>query len=78
MEPEGRVALVTGAAAGTGRAIALRLAAEGAVVVVADVDPAGGAETVRAIEAQGGRASFVRADVTSADDVQAMIDAAEP
>jgi NAD(P)-dependent dehydrogenase (short-subunit alcohol dehydrogenase family) len=45
MEPRGRIAVVTGAAAGTGRMIAQRLAAEGALVVVADVDPDGGRET---------------------------------
>jgi NAD(P)-dependent dehydrogenase (short-subunit alcohol dehydrogenase family) len=69
----GGVAVVTGAAAGTGRAIALRLAAEGARVVVADVDPAGGHETVTRIEARGGRAEFVRADMTRDEDVAALI-----
>jgi NAD(P)-dependent dehydrogenase (short-subunit alcohol dehydrogenase family) len=77
MEIGGSVAIVTGAAAGTGRAIALRLGAEGAVVVVADVDARGGAETVRAIEAGGGRARFVRADVRVEEDVRTMVASAD-
>src|SRR5437588_8910383 len=74
MEIEGRVALVTGGGgAGTGRAVALRLAAEGAAVVAADVDAEGGQETVRQVVAAGGRAAFVPADVTVDADVQGMI-----
>src|SRR5689334_15034250 len=66
-----RVALVTGGGGhGAGRAIARRLAAEGAAVVVADIDAAAGGETVRAI---GGRAAFIRADVTSERDVATMV-----
>ncbi len=70
-----RVALVTGAASGIGRAIAERLAAEGACVVVADRDLAGAQEVAAGI---GGadRAVAVRADVTSEDEVRAMVDAA--
>jgi NAD(P)-dependent dehydrogenase (short-subunit alcohol dehydrogenase family) len=73
MEPEGTVALVTGAAAGTGRAIALRLGTLGAVVVVADIDADRGEHTVRMVEMRGGRAAFVSADVTNDADVQGMV-----
>jgi NAD(P)-dependent dehydrogenase (short-subunit alcohol dehydrogenase family) len=78
MDVEGRVAIVTGAAAGAGRAIALRLGAEGADVVVADIDPVGGEETVAAITAGGGHARFFRADMRAADDVEAVVRSADP
>jgi NAD(P)-dependent dehydrogenase (short-subunit alcohol dehydrogenase family) len=68
-----RVALVTGAGAETGRAIALRLAAGGALVVVADRDLAGAEGTVAAIEAQGGHAVAIEADVTDDGDAERMI-----
>lgn len=77
MEVRASVALVTGAAAGTGREIARRLGTDGALVVVADVDPHAGQETARAIEAQGGIARFVRTDVTSGDDLRRMVAFAE-
>ncbi|MBM3944341.1 MAG: SDR family NAD(P)-dependent oxidoreductase, partial [SAR202 cluster bacterium] len=70
---EGRVALVTGGASGIGRATALRFAREGAAVSVVDVNGAGGAETVRAIEKSGGKAVFVRADVSKLVDAEAMV-----
>jgi NAD(P)-dependent dehydrogenase (short-subunit alcohol dehydrogenase family) len=77
MEVRGSVALVTGAAAGTGREISLRLGAEGAAVVVADVDPHAGEDTALEIEERDGMARFVRADVTSDDDVRRMVSFAE-
>src|SRR5437588_3094134 len=78
MDIQERVALVTGGGgAGTGRAIARRLAAGGAWVVVADVDVEAGRETVRQVEAAGGRAALVRADVTREPDARAMVAFAE-
>ncbi len=61
----GKVALVTGAASGIGKATALRLAREGAAVVVADIQDDKGAEVVSAIEAEGGRALYQHLDVSS-------------
>ena len=72
---DGRVAIVTGAAKGIGRAIAERLASEGAAVVVADVDDAG-AEVVSTIERTGGRAAFAPTDVTRDEHVRRMVDEA--
>src|SRR6267378_7343725 len=62
---EGRVAMVTGAASGIGRGIALRLADMGAVVVVLDIDRDGGAETAAAISDRGGKAIFEKCDIRS-------------
>jgi NAD(P)-dependent dehydrogenase (short-subunit alcohol dehydrogenase family) len=76
MEIRGKVALITGGGSGIGRATAQRLAHEGAAVVAADVDEAGGAETVKLIESAGGRAAFVKADVTVEADARRMIDTA--
>lgn len=78
MDLQGKVALVTGGGgAGTGRAICLTMAREGAAVVVADVDRDGAARTVGAIDEAGGRAALVRADVTDLADVGRMIETAE-
>lgn len=70
---EGAAALVTGGGAGIGRATAVALAAAGASVVVADIDEVAGAGTVRAIAGAGGRAEFIRTDVTRQDDIDAMV-----
>jgi len=72
-----KVALVTGAGGGIGRATALRFAEEGAAVVCADLTEAANAETASLVEQAGGRALAVRTDVTSSDQVQAAVAAAE-
>lgn len=69
----GKVGLVTGAGSGIGRATALLMAAHGAKVVVADVADVPGAETVAMIEAAGGMASFVHADVSNQAQVESMV-----
>jgi len=70
----GKVAFVTGAANGIGRAAALAFAREGASVVVADVSEQGNLETSRMIEELGARALAVRCDVSRAEDVRAALD----
>lgn len=69
----GKVALVTGAGSGIGRASALAFEQEGAGTVVADISAEGGEETVRLIRAAGGEAHCVRVDVANADDVEGMV-----
>jgi NAD(P)-dependent dehydrogenase (short-subunit alcohol dehydrogenase family) len=71
-----KVAFVTGATTGIGRATALAFAREGANVVVADVAADGNRETARMIEQAGGHALAVTCDVTRADDIRAALDAA--
>ena len=73
---QGKVALVTGAASGIGAATARRLAREGARVAVVDIDEAGAERVARQIEAAGGAAMAVRADVAAPADVLAMIERA--
>ncbi len=70
---EGKVALVTGASSGIGRASALAFAREGAKVIVADVLVEGGEETVRMIKEAGGEALFVKTDVSKASEVENLI-----
>ncbi|MCP3772767.1 glucose 1-dehydrogenase [Paenibacillus sp. MZ04-78.2] len=67
-----KVAIVTGAGSGNGRAIALRLFAEGAAVVVADMNEAGAQETI-ALAPEGSKAMFVKVDVTKKAEVEDMV-----
>lgn len=69
----GKVAIVTGAASGIGRATALLFAAEGAKVVAADVDKARGDTVVQEITSAGGDAVFVRVDISSPEQVEALV-----
>jgi len=71
-ELAGRVAIVTGAAMGIGRAAAEAMAGEGAAVVVADIDDQAGEAAAAAIAATGGKATFVHTDVTKLSDMEAM------
>ena len=68
---DGRVALVTGAASGIGKATARRLASEGAAVLITDIASEAGESAVKGITEAGGRASFIRHDVTSESDWEA-------
>ena len=70
---DGKVALVTGAGSGIGRASALAFAREGARVAVSDVDVEGGTQTVHLINDLGGDATFVRADVAQSAEVDALV-----
>jgi len=70
---DGKVALITGAGSGIGRATALLFAKEGAKVAVADRAPAGGQETVKMIKDSGSEAIFIEADVSKAADVERMV-----
>jgi meso-butanediol dehydrogenase/(S,S)-butanediol dehydrogenase/diacetyl reductase len=72
---EGRVALVTGAGSGMGRAIAGALAKEGASVTIVDLNPEAAKATVEAIEAEGGTAIAVQADIKERAEVRAAVDA---
>lgn len=70
----GRVAALTGAASGIGKATALTLAAAGATVVCADIDEAGAKVTVKEIVAAGGAATAIATDVTRRADIDALVD----
>lgn len=77
MRLENKVALITGGGSGIGRETALLFAREGAAVVAVDINDAGCAETVELVEAKGGRACSVHADVSKSADCAAMVRAAE-
>lgn len=70
---EDKIAIVTGAGNGIGTAIATRIAAEGAAVVLADKDEAAAQKIAAEIVAAGGKAAACRADICVPDDVEAMI-----
>ena len=72
---EGKVALVTGAGRGLGRACARIFAREGAKVAVVDLNPADGDETVQLFRETGGEALFIEADVGKSEDIQRMVQA---
>jgi len=70
---EGKVALITGGGSGIGRSAALSFVKEGAKVVVADVQVEAGQDTVRMIGEAAGEARFIKADVSQADEVEALV-----
>ncbi|MFB3923257.1 MAG: SDR family NAD(P)-dependent oxidoreductase [Terriglobia bacterium] len=70
MRLKSKVAIITGAASGIGRATAELFAEEGAKVIVADIDSAGGEQTVKNIRAKGGEALFVEADISEDEDAK--------
>jgi NAD(P)-dependent dehydrogenase (short-subunit alcohol dehydrogenase family) len=73
---DGKVAFITGAGSGIGRAGAIRFACEGAKVAVAEISREGGETTVALVREQGGEASFIETDVTDAASVERAIGAA--
>ena len=73
---ENKVAIVTGAGSGIGRAISLLYASEGAKIIVSDVNEKGGNETVSAIKAAGGQVFFVQADTAKPADSKKAVDEA--
>jgi NAD(P)-dependent dehydrogenase (short-subunit alcohol dehydrogenase family) len=73
---DGKIAIITGAASGIGKATAQRVAAEGARTVVADLDAAGAQQVAGTITATGGLATAVQLDLGDTDSVRAMVDAA--
>ena len=76
MRLEGRVAIITGAASGIGKATAMRFAQEGVAVVIADINDDAGVAAAEAVAAAGGKATFVKADVSQRQDLANMINCA--
>lgn len=75
MELRGKIAIVTGSGGqGSGRAEALRLAAQGCYVVVSDIQEDGGRETQHLIQRSGGQAAFFRCDVSVQQQVKALVE----
>ena len=77
MRLQDKVALITGGGSGIGRETALLFAREGAALVLADVNDAGGEETAQLVRAAGSQAAYVHADVSRAADCEKMVAAAE-
>ena len=73
---EGKIALITGGASGQGRAAAVRFAAEGATIVLSDVNEDGGTQTMHMVQENGGEALFVAADVSMESQAAEMVQAA--
>jgi NAD(P)-dependent dehydrogenase (short-subunit alcohol dehydrogenase family) len=76
MRLKDKVAIITGAGSGTGRAGAMIFAREGARVIVGDIDMKGGEETVRMVKNAGGEASFIPADCGRVEDMHQLVDQA--
>ena len=72
MRLSGRIALITGAAGGIGRAVALCFASEGAHVIVSDINASGSAETLQLLQEAGGSGFSIQADVMHEDEIQSL------
>jgi len=77
MRLKNKTALITGASSGIGRETALLFAREGAQLIIADINENGGEETAALVRAEGGEAYFIKTDVSSAKDNEAMVALAE-